>query len=69
MAAKPLRRPQNLGKKINPTTQRLGDQINLVIQDLLWAMDSILSPLVLGKDINPVIQALGDCIDPVTQTS
>ena len=57
------------GKKINPTTQRLGDRINLVIQDLLWVMDSISSPWVLGKDINPITQALGDCIDHVTQTS
>ena len=58
-----------MGKKIDPTTLRLGDRINLVIQDLLWVIDSILSPLVLGKDINPLTQALGDCIDPVTQTS
>ena len=57
------------GKKINPTTQRLGDRINLVIQYLLWVMDSISSPWVLGKDINPITQALGDCIDHVTQTS
>ena len=54
--AKLLWRPQNLGKEINPITQRLGDRINLVIQDLecqdlsreFWVMKSIRLPKLCG---------------------